>query len=195
METLKIPSKTLSNKPDPAVKTAGYLGGLFSSGVGSADGLNTVARFPSSSATGNSRATNSIIAAIFIVVGLLGFLDATYLTIGHYRGTLPPCTIVHGCNQVLTSQYSTFVGVPVALGGALYYLFIFISALLYLDTKRESALALAAQATVLGLLASAYFLGLQIFIIRAYCLYCLGSIITSTLLFIAARFVKKSPNQ
>ncbi|MBI5729163.1 MAG: vitamin K epoxide reductase family protein [Candidatus Magasanikbacteria bacterium] len=136
--------------------------------------------------------SNKIIAIIFVLIGLLGFLDATYLTIGHFRHTLPPCTIVHGCSQVLTSQYSTIVGVPVALGGVVYYLFILISALVYLDTKREAVLLLAARATVLGVLASIYFLTLQIFIIRAYCLYCLVSIGTSTALFIAARFAKKS---
>lgn len=136
--------------------------------------------------------SNKIIAAIFILLGLLGFLDATYLTIGHYRHALPPCSIVHGCSQVLTSQYSTFIGVPVALLGVFYYLFILLSALAYFETKRVSILRRAAQITTIGFLGSLYFLTLQIFILRAFCLYCLFSIGTSTILFVAGRLVKKS---
>lgn len=136
--------------------------------------------------------SNKTLACLIAIISLLGFLDASYLTIGHYRNVIPPCTLVTGCETVLTSQYSTMFGVPVALGGATYYLFILLASLFYLDSKNEKVLLFVANATILGLLASVYFLSLQIFVIGAYCLYCLGSIATSTSLFIVARFVKKT---
>lgn len=139
--------------------------------------------------------SNKIIAFAFIFFGLLGFLDATYLTISHYRHVIPPCSVVHGCEQVLTSSYATIVGIPMALIGALYYLSILLCALASVEMKREQLLLLTARLTGVGMAASLYFLALQIFVIHSYCLYCLGSVATSTLLFIAARFFKKTKPQ
>ena len=76
---------------------------------------------------------------VFALLGVapLGFADAVYLTVEHYANRVPPCTILHGCEQVTTSAYSFFYGIPVALLGALYYLAIIVGVALYLDTKRE----------------------------------------------------------
>ena len=117
-------------------------------------------------------------------MSLLGFLDAAYLTIEHYRGVVPPCAIVSGCAAVTTSQYSLIFGIPVALLGAIYYLLITALCILYFDTKQTKILKIIARLTILGLLASLYFVYLQAFIIHAWCLYCLGSAATSTILFI-----------
>ncbi len=129
---------------------------------------------------------------LFLLFALLGFLDASYLTIEHYRGVVPPCAIVSGCETVTTSAYSVLFGIPVALLGALYYLMIIVLSILYLDSKKEKILKILARATVLGLLASAYFVYIQGFVLHAWCLYCLGSATTSTLLFIVGRLFMRS---
>jgi len=131
--------------------------------------------------------TKKTIGAFFLIFSLLGFLDATYLTVQHYQGVIPPCTVVNGCEKVLTSSYSTIANVPVALGGAVYYLAMIVLSLLYFDTKNHHWLKRAAHFSIIGLLASAYFISLQLFVIHALCLYCLGSAITSTVLFILGR--------
>ncbi len=120
----------------------------------------------------------------FLLFSFLGFLDASFLTVEHYRGVIPPCTITHGCEQVTTSPYSQIIGIPVALLGALYYLGIFLSIVLYLDIKDERILRVVAYGTITGLLFSLWFTFLQAFIIRAWCQYCLGSAVTSTMLFV-----------
>lgn len=120
----------------------------------------------------------------FLLVSFLGFLDAGYLTVEHFRGVPPPCTILEGCEKVTTSEYSVIWGVPVALGGAIYYLAVFLLIILYFDRKNEIFLNLASYATIAGLLASAWFTYLQLFVIKAICLYCLFSALTSTTLFI-----------
>lgn len=129
------------------------------------------------------------IAILLFVVALLGFADAAYLTIEHYRGVIPPCTVVSGCELVLTSDYSVVAGIPVSLGGTIFYLIILIGIFAYLDFKKPRILQLTLFATVPGFIASLWFLYLQVFVIHSYCLYCLGSALTSTLLFIISMWV------
>lgn len=122
------------------------------------------------------------------VVALLGFVDAMYLTIEHYIGSIPPCSI-GSCEQVLTSSYASVFGLPVALFGVIYYLAIVVLIIMYIDMKRPRFLALALSGTVLGVLASLWFVIVQVFILHAYCIYCFGSVITSTTLFILAWYM------
>ncbi len=60
---------------------------------------------------------------------------------------------------------------------------------LYDKLLRRVLQALAA----LGILASLYFTFLQVFIIGALCVYCLGSALTTTLIFIFACFIEPVP--
>lgn len=125
----------------------------------------------------------------FLTVSFLGFLDATYLTIEHYLGAIPSCFITTGCEAVLTSKYSELWGIPVALLGSIYYLLLFLLAILYLDTKREKVIRFAAFLSPVGFLASLYFVYLQLFVIKEICSYCAASALTSTILFIFGLFV------
>ncbi len=120
----------------------------------------------------------------FVIIGFLGFLDATFLTAEHYLGPLLGCPIFSGCDKVLISPYSAVGSIPVALFGAIYYLAIFILSIAYLDTGRVRILKFAANLTPLGLIASLWFLYLQLFVIKALCFYCIISLITSILLFV-----------
>ena len=118
----------------------------------------------------------------------IGLLDAGYLTFKHYLGGIPPCTI-RGCEVVLTSAQSEIAGVPVALLGALYYIMILALSLAYIISKKEMVIRHAAYLTPTGLLASAYFVYLQLFVIKAICLYCMASAATSTILFMLGAYV------
>ena len=130
----------------------------------------------------------------FAIFSFLGFLDAAYLTAEHYLGLPLPCSILQGCEQVTNSPYSVFIGVPVALFGAVYYLAIFILITAYFDSGRAKILSFLARFSVLGFLASLYFLYLQLFVIGAVCIYFLGSLATSALLFILSVMVVKLEN-
>lgn len=123
------------------------------------------------------------LAYLFLIIGLIGFLDASYLAIKHYRGEVPPCSFVAGCEAVTTSRYSLIANVPVALLGALYYLTVLVLTIGYLDTRKPILLTLASALTPLGFLASLWFVYLQAAVIRAWCLYCLVSAGTSAALF------------
>ena len=119
----------------------------------------------------------------FLLLSFIGFVDATYLTISHYQHSSPNCNIISGCEDVLFSSYSTVAGVPVALAGMFYYLTIFILTVHYLNTKKGKTITLTSKLTVLGLLASIYFVYLQIFVIGSFCQFCMLSAIVSTALF------------
>ncbi len=120
----------------------------------------------------------------FLVVSFLGFVDAAYLTINHYTDIVLPCTIISGCESVTSSSYAVAFGVPVALWGAVYYLAIFFGAVTYRETQNARLLKGMALMTTLGLLASAWFIFVQVAILKAICQYCMLSAATSTTLFI-----------
>lgn len=135
-----------------------------------------------------SRVKIKIIAVVFLIIGFIGFLDSTYLTIQHYRGEPPKCAIFTGCATVAASQYATVGPIPLALLGSLYYLAIFVLSVAYFDTKKEHLIILISYLTIAGFFASIYFVYLQIFVIKALCLYCIVSAASSTLLFASGAY-------
>ncbi len=122
--------------------------------------------------------------AIFLVLSAIGFADATYLTVKHFLGTPVACSLLHGCEVVLTSRFATIAGIPIALLGCLYYFTVLIFTTLYLQTKKAGLLKIAACLVTVGFLVSLGLVYLQLFVLKSICLYCMSSAITSTTLFI-----------
>ena len=136
---------------------------------------------------------HTLFAMIFFVVAVLGFADSTYLAVKKLSGSPVTCTIVHGCEIVTSSVYSEIFGIPVALLGSLFYLTLIILAVLYFDKKKNATLVLLANLTWIGLFASIYFMVVQAVILDAYCIYCIGSAITSSTLFVLGMvYLKKN---
>lgn len=121
------------------------------------------------------------------VIALIGFADAAYLSIEHFSNVIPPCA-AGSCELVLTSKYSNVFGIPVSLFGSLYYLLVLVLVVLYFDAKKEIYLRIALFCTFAGMISSAIFVALMVFVIHAYCQYCLLSAGTSTALFIISVF-------
>lgn len=131
----------------------------------------------------------------FGFLSFLGFTDALYLTVKHFQEIIPPCTVLTGCETVLTSSYAVVWGVPVALMGAGYYLALLLLTILYLDRQKKSALSLAINLTWAGFGASLWFVGLQVFVLKAYCLYCLLSALISFILFLLGRIIGRKKDK
>ncbi|MEK7151791.1 MAG: vitamin K epoxide reductase family protein [Patescibacteria group bacterium] len=131
-----------------------------------------------------------LISILFVVIGFVGFVDAAYLAVQHYTTGILPCYVFTGCDKVISSSYAVILGIPVSLIGAIYYLAIAISALLYIDVGYKKALNVLKNLPIAGFLATLWFLFLQIFIIRAICFYCMISAVTSSLLFILAIWLR-----
>src|SRR3989344_4907205 len=135
-----------------------------------------------------------VAAAAFAVISFLGIIDAAYLTVSHYRNSIPPCTLVNGCEQVLTSSYATFGDIPIALFGVINYLLLFIFTLIFLDTESTKVINLAAKFSVLGFLVSLGLVFLQIFVVKSLCLYCMFSAVISICLFLLGLLILRLNN-
>ena len=140
------------------------------------------------SEAGRGRAWDWLVA----LVALVGLVDASYLTAEHLSGNSVRCMIVSGCDEVLQSSYSTVAGgVPVAAVGALAYFAAFSLSTLA-AYGYDGARRLLVPLVAVMFLATVWFVYLQAFVIRAYCVYCLLSAAvttTLTLLVLGRRFL------
>lgn len=134
---------------------------------------NTVAKLP-------------LVAA---VVALGGVADAVYLTVKHFTGEAVPCSIVEGCEQVLTSSYAEIFGVPLAAFGALAYFTAFSLAILAAFGNRRMWTLFGVQVGLMAIF-TAWLVYLQAFVIEAFCQFCLISA-AITLVLLAIFLVSK----
>lgn len=119
-------------------------------------------------------------AAVLAVVGLA---DSAYLTVSHYTKAPVPCSIVEGCETVLTSSYAEFGGIPIAAFGAAAYFVAFSLAVLAAYGSRAAWMLFGVQAFLMAAV-SAYLIYIQGFVIGAFCQFCLVSAATSIGLFL-----------
>ncbi len=128
------------------------------------------------------------------VVALAGVADAVYLTVKHYTGEKVPCSIVEGCEQVLTSSYAEIAGIPLAAFGALAYFTAFSLAILAAFGNRTMWKIFGVQVGLMAIF-TAWLIYLQAFVIEAFCQFCLVSAaVTFTLfiIFLLSKTLKKT---
>jgi len=118
---------------------------------------------------------------IAALVSLIGLGDAIYLTVQDLTGQTLRCTIVSGCNEVLSSPYAHIGSFPLAALGAIAYFTVFslsiLAAFRYPFAKPLLAMLLAAM-----FLTTLWLLYLQAFVIHHFCQYCLLSAAVTTTL-------------
>ena len=120
-----------------------------------------------------------IIAATFVGLG-----DTLWLSYEKFLGIIPSCAILNGCEKVLTSQYASFLGIPLAYFGLVFYAYMLaLGMLLVYDPAGRGTRAAMVLYTGLGVLFSLGFESIQIFLIGAICMYCAISALTSLTLF------------
>lgn len=126
------------------------------------------------------------------LVALLGVADAIYLTVHHYTGEQVQCSIVAGCEQVLTSSYAEIAGIPLAAFGALAYFAAFSLAFLAAFGNRAAWKIFGVQVVLMAAF-TVWLVYLQAYVIGAFCQFCLASAaITTTLfiIFLATKFLR-----
>lgn len=114
-----------------------------------------------------------------LILGFLGFLDSTYLTILHYKNVIPPCTVTSGCEVVLTSKYSMVGIIPVSLLGTLFYIAVIAICILILTNYKDIFVKAFYGLVAIGLIVSLVLIYIQGALLHAFCQYCLLSEIVS----------------
>jgi len=122
------------------------------------------------------------IPVLAAIVAAIGLADSVYLTIHHLTAVPVPCSIISGCETVLTSQYAEIGGIPLAAFGALAYFLAFSFAILAAFGNRTMWTVFGLQVTLMAIF-TAWLIYLQAFVIGAFCQFCLLSALTTFTLF------------
>lgn len=120
---------------------------------------------------------------------LVGLFTSSYLLYTYTTGVDLRCGVLHGCDVVRASKWSSWFGIPTPLFGVVFYLF-FVAVTLFRTYSphykarlaRWGMFALAAA----GFAESAVLTGIQKFSIGSWCTWCLVSAFAATMIFIAS---------
>ncbi|MGH3257497.1 MAG: vitamin K epoxide reductase family protein [Streptosporangiaceae bacterium] len=167
----------------PAVSTPAIPGGLLA---------KVKARLASVMSPGESAVPLWLRLTTFLVA-LAGLGVSIYLTIAHFtESTLAGCNETGGlvnCTKVTTSPQSYVFGIPVAVLGLAFYLFMvaIMSPWAWRATRREVHLVRIA-ALIAGVGFVLYLLYAELFIIGSICLYCTSVHVLTFILFVLTVF-------
>lgn len=116
------------------------------------------------------------------LLALLGFADAFYLSLMHYQGSDVGCSVITGCDAVLSSEYAYLLGIPLAYLGVLYYLSVLFSSVLYYQTDNRLFIKVSTLLVCGGFVFTLWLIYLQAVVINAFCQFCLISALLTTLM-------------
>ena len=136
---------------------------------------------------------------LFLMAGsAIGLIDALYLT--WMKVTNNPRMCIQGlgdCFSVNTSKYSDIAGIPVAVIGAVAYLFLFLILIAedQTDFLKSNSVLFIFGITLAGTLFSAYLTYVELFVLRTICPFCVVSAITMLILLVISiiRLIKYQP--
>lgn len=121
---------------------------------------------------------------------LLGLADATYLTVIALTGEAAACGGQVGCSEVLGSAYSKIGGIPVAVFGVAGYFTAF-SCATFAAFNYPRARKFFAIVVAMNFAATLWFLYVQMFVLHAFCRFCLFS---AAICFLLMGLVVASPS-
>jgi uncharacterized membrane protein len=107
-------------------------------------------------------------------LALVSVAAAAYLTYTKLVGELPACGPLRGCETVSSSPYSEVLGVPVALFGLGLSSLITIASVRWWRSADRRGLYAAYGLGLLGIFAVGYLTYLELFVIHAVCVWCVG---------------------
>jgi dihydroorotate dehydrogenase subfamily 2 len=132
---------------------------------------------------------------VLLLLAVAGLVDASYLTYEHYANAIPPCTVNKflpfstDCGLVLRSSYSVMLGIPVAVLGFIHYLILTLAIGLAITTNKKHWWFWVFFQTAIGAIMSVYFMFVQFYLIKSFCVYCTLSAFISFSLFFLAYFL------
>ena len=109
------------------------------------------------------------------MLAMAGMGVAAYLTYTHYADQPIACAGLSGCQAVENSEYSTIIGIPVAVLGMLFcagLLALVLARMARLPLAEEWAPLAAFSMTLTGVAFAAYLTYLELFVIEDICIWC-----------------------
>lgn len=126
---------------------------------------------------------------LILAASFFGFYVAWYIRRHKKSGEKMVCPLDSDCENVVHSDYSKFLGIPLEFMGMAYYTIIFMTYVV--ETWKPGSLPLIATQMVLGTTAAAfvfsiYLIGIQLFKLKEWCTWCLISASMCLIIFITA---------
>lgn len=132
-------------------------------------------------------------SVVFILVlAFFGIADSAYLAEHSDSGIPLICDIknLSGCNIVASSQYSYIFGMPISELGVIFYSIMFALAALELIIFDRLLRRVLQVFALIGVSVSIFSTVVQVFIIKALCIYCLASTLITFIIFILASIIE-----
>jgi uncharacterized membrane protein len=123
---------------------------------------------------------------ILAVLDVAGLAIATYLSVVELGGGVPACGPIKGCEEVALSEYSRIGGIPVAVFGVGLSLILLTLAIAWWRTNLYVLLLAHYGLSLAGVLFEAYFMYLQVAVIKAVCVWCTSYGLSLILRFVIA---------
>src|SRR3989344_8278175 len=124
-----------------------------------------------------------------IILAVIGFLVSLYLYYAKTYNKKMYCLSKHDCDAVVKSKYGRTFGIENTLFGMLYYLMIFAYGIAFLFDrnlfKGMYVYYFLVGSSAASVLYSIYLTGVQAFVLKKWCDYCIISSIASVLILIA----------
>lgn len=153
-------------------------------------------RLVSKAAAPSRNSSSLLIHLVEILAAAGGLALSVYLAIQHTRlklGIQGGPSLCHlgdnfDCDAVNNSAYAEVAGIPIALFGGVFYLVLLALAFVALPGQRgrDGAQRVAAGLALLGLLIDVALLGVQLFVIKNFCLFCSATYLCTLVYLIAA---------
>lgn len=135
-----------------------------------------------------------ISAIIFCTFSVLGFFFAGYL-VSMESGAVSSefCSISEtvNCSTVSQSKYAQVAGIPVPVLGLIGYVLMFVGMIWHYKKKDENVLTILGAFVLVSLAFSLYLTAVEAFILKAWCILCIGSQI-SVLFMVGSFFYYRS---
>ena len=126
---------------------------------------------------------------IVAALALAGIFISLYLTLYKLNVIGELSCSIGSCETVNLSRWSIFLGLPVAAWGLLFYLDVFVIAVLGTTMRFENepviSIVLVAQSAI-GVLFSAWLTYLELAVIHAICIWCVTSAVIVTAIFLVS---------
>jgi uncharacterized membrane protein len=110
-----------------------------------------------------------------LALSAAGLLIAVYLTVLHYNRRVPLYCAGSGfnCRAVLDSPASVLLGVPVSVAGILWFaVMVWVTVAMAGGVNRDRLLVFARGWAAAGMIGVLYFVYTEMFVVRAFCLWC-----------------------